>query len=168
MTRWIHESDSTLRIDKLEPMAKSSTSKKGSSLGNANLGVDFEAFLEFLQQASRGLGEIASSLDEFISQTITWMRSIDLPTFSDRHQVELNSETIRNFLAHTKSYDALFETLRTWNIPSMAKDEDPNLDRTAIDGEALAAIRSELLGAIPDEVWAEAIDGFGDPDLANV
>ena len=32
---------------------------------------------------------------------------------------------------------------------------------------SVAELRRSLLGAIVDAIWAEAADGFGDPDLAS-
>jgi hypothetical protein len=34
--------------------------------------------------------------------------------------------------------------------------------------DQLAELRSQLFGSIPSSVWSDAVDGFGDPDLANV
>jgi hypothetical protein len=63
-------------IAKLGPTAKAPFSKKGFASGS-DLGVDVEAFLELLQQASRGLGEIVRSIDEMVSQVLLWVRKID-------------------------------------------------------------------------------------------
>jgi hypothetical protein len=145
-------------------MAKGSVSKKGSSVGS-NTGVDAEAFLEFLQEVSRGLGEIVRSFDEMVTQLILRIRNRDPASFADK--VEINLEAVRKILIDTTNSNSILGGLRMRsNLPAA----DPSFESShpEEDQEMLAVLRSQVLGAIPEEVWSEAINGFGDPDLANV
>lgn len=153
-------------VAKLGPIAKAPLSKKGS-VGRPELGVDVEAFLELLQQASRGLGEIVRSIDEMVSQAIVWIRKIDSDRIPEKVQIEINLEAIRKLLNYTANYDTILDGLRSLNMTPSTEHSTLESNRDNDDQELLQALRSEVLGAIPEEVWAEAVKGFGDPDLAN-
>lgn len=147
-------------------MARAPSSKKGSLRG-PELGVDVEAVLELLQQASRGLSEIVKSIDELVIQAIVWIRKVDSGRFAEKVQIDIDFEAIRNLLNYTANYDRILDSLR--NQVLSASPAHPGHESKLVDDDqrALEALRSEVLGAIPEEVWAEAVEGFGDPDLAN-
>jgi hypothetical protein len=77
-------------------MAKAPVSKKGS-VDRPELEADVEAFLELLQQASRGLGEIVRSIDEMVSRAIVWIRKIDSDRIPEKVQMRSTLKQFASF-----------------------------------------------------------------------
>jgi hypothetical protein len=152
-------------------MPQSPTSKKGSALTSVGRGIDPEAWLELLERATRGLGEFARAFDAMLVQLVEKMKSSipekgiqgpmpDLP----RAAIGSWHSTVQELQGYE---NRLHELIRENPIIATSASD---LTGPSASGEfdQLAELRSQLFGSIPSSVWSDAVDGFGDPDLANV
>jgi hypothetical protein len=152
-------------------MPQSPTSKKGSALTSVGRGIDPEAWLELLERATKGLSEFARAFDAMLMQLVEKMKS-SLPEKGIQGPMpDPPREGIGSWHSTVQELQGdenrLHELIRQNPIIATSASS-PVGPSDAGDVDQLANIRSQLFGSIPNSVWSDAVNGFGDPDLANV
>jgi hypothetical protein len=152
-------------------MPQSPTSKKGSALTSVGRGIDPEAWLELLERATRGLGEFARAFDAMLVQLVEKMKSSIPEKGIQSPMLNLPREGIGSWhsaVQELQGYENRLHELIRQNPIIATSASSPAGPSDLDDVDQLATLRSQLFGSIPKSVWSEAVDGFGDPDLANV
>jgi hypothetical protein len=133
--------------------------------------MDPEAWLELLERATKGLGEFARAFDAMLVQLVEKMKSSIPEKGIQGPMPDLPREGIGSWHSTVKEFQGyenrLHELIRQNPIIATSASSS-NSPGDSSDEDQLANLRSQLFGSIPKSVWSEAVDGFGDPDLANV
>jgi hypothetical protein len=144
--------------------------KNGLSTSSGGRDIGPEDFLELLERAMRGLGNVARNFDAILTQLVESLKSLDTDSLVARIRSDLSVEKLASWhevLQQAQSYEMRVSDLRVQseslvaNVPGGSSNADK-------DDEHLIELRRQLLGSIPASVWDEAVEGFGDPGLANV
>lgn len=144
------------------------TSQKGPSISSGSF--DPEALLELLEKATSGLGDVARSVDAMLVKLVDWIRSIDTSSLIEQFGSDMSVERIQawhDVVAQAQSYEARIHDLRHLQSIEAATGHMSSMP-PSIDEQSIVALRAQLLASIPDSIWSDAIEGFGDSDLANL
>ena len=112
----------------------------------------------------------ARNFDSILMQWVGWLKSLDSDALVARIRSDLSLENLtfwHELLRQIQSYENRLDDLRL-RSESQIEAESKRSSNVVGSEEQLFALRRQLFSSIPENVWSEAIEGFGDPDLANV